>query len=206
VYQRIRDAALELFRQQGFERTTVEAIAERADVAKGTFFNYFRHKEALLTAIGEERIDHLARALGPVETWQGSGEAKLRRLFVKLAQLVAADRELSKVMFFEQMRNLWLRSTDMRHLWERSQETPAFRELRELVRTVLESAQGHGELRQDVDLDTVARLLESAYFAAVFHWLTHNTSSRAFRSDLDVTLDVVFRGLSATPATRRRTS
>ena len=36
--------ALALFRDQGYEATTIEQITERADVAKGTFFNYFPSK------------------------------------------------------------------------------------------------------------------------------------------------------------------
>ena len=42
--QRISTAAFALFVERGYEATTVEAIAERADVAKGTVFNYFPQK------------------------------------------------------------------------------------------------------------------------------------------------------------------
>jgi TetR/AcrR family transcriptional regulator, cholesterol catabolism regulator len=51
VERRIREAALELFREKGYEAATVEEIAERADVAKGTFFNYFPRKDTLLEAL-----------------------------------------------------------------------------------------------------------------------------------------------------------
>lgn len=52
VEQRIREAALALFREKGYEATTVEEIAERADVAKGTFFNYFPRMDGLLGGAG----------------------------------------------------------------------------------------------------------------------------------------------------------
>ncbi|GLX67935.1 TetR/AcrR family transcriptional regulator [Paenibacillus glycanilyticus] len=42
---RILDAAMRLFAEQGFEATTVAQITEAAGVAKGTFFNYFKTKE-----------------------------------------------------------------------------------------------------------------------------------------------------------------
>lgn len=46
--QAIRTAGLDLFEEQGFERTTVEQICRRADVAHRTFFRYYACKEAIL--------------------------------------------------------------------------------------------------------------------------------------------------------------
>ncbi len=41
----IQRHALQLFREQGYEATTVEHIAEAAEVSPSTFFRYFRTKE-----------------------------------------------------------------------------------------------------------------------------------------------------------------
>ena len=41
----IQEQALRLFRDQGYERTTVEQIAEAAEVSPSTFFRYFPTKE-----------------------------------------------------------------------------------------------------------------------------------------------------------------
>jgi AcrR family transcriptional regulator len=52
-YERIVSAARDLFRTRGYERTTMEAIAQRARVAKGSVFFHARSKAALLNQVFE---------------------------------------------------------------------------------------------------------------------------------------------------------
>src|SRR3954469_6796383 len=63
--RRITLAAAELFHEHGFDATTTEQIAERADVAKGTIFLYAKTKARLLLLVYEAEIeDAVAAALG----------------------------------------------------------------------------------------------------------------------------------------------
>jgi AcrR family transcriptional regulator len=48
TWRAIRDAAMTLFTDQGFEATTIEQIADAAHVSRATFFNYFPSKEAVV--------------------------------------------------------------------------------------------------------------------------------------------------------------
>jgi AcrR family transcriptional regulator len=58
---RIFEAALELFRERGYEAATMRAIAERAGVALGNAYYYFRSKEQLIQAFyGRTHDEHLA--------------------------------------------------------------------------------------------------------------------------------------------------
>jgi len=41
VIQRIQEGAFELFRTVGYEQTTMDAIAEKAETSRGTVFKYF---------------------------------------------------------------------------------------------------------------------------------------------------------------------
>ena len=53
---RLLDVSKSLFIAKGYDETTVAEIAETADVAYGTFFNYFPAKSDLLAAIGEREV------------------------------------------------------------------------------------------------------------------------------------------------------
>ncbi|PDT38036.1 TetR family transcriptional regulator [Rhizobium sp. M10] len=48
--QRITDSALRLFASNGYEATTLDAIAEAAGISRRTFFYYFDSKEEILAA------------------------------------------------------------------------------------------------------------------------------------------------------------
>ncbi len=52
----IEDAAWELFAEKGYEETSINDIAERADVAPRTFFRYFPTKEAVMYPQFEEML------------------------------------------------------------------------------------------------------------------------------------------------------
>lgn len=49
--QRILDSAQQLFAAQGFETTTTRDIAQTAEIAVGTLFNYFPTKEAIVECL-----------------------------------------------------------------------------------------------------------------------------------------------------------
>jgi AcrR family transcriptional regulator len=54
--QRILDAAASLFRTRGYEPTTTRDIADGAEIATGTLFNYFATKEAIIAVLAEEAL------------------------------------------------------------------------------------------------------------------------------------------------------
>jgi AcrR family transcriptional regulator len=92
--ERIFQAAMALFRQRGFQETTASDIAKAAHVSRGTFFNYFPYKEAVLLEYGalllaglrEEVKKRLARGEDPL--------AILRFIFQEVARYTEAEKDL----------------------------------------------------------------------------------------------------------------
>jgi AcrR family transcriptional regulator len=59
----IRDAAMRLFAERGFTRTTVDEIAAAADVSRATVFTYFPTKEEIVVGDASSAIERLATML-----------------------------------------------------------------------------------------------------------------------------------------------
>jgi AcrR family transcriptional regulator len=86
--QRLVRAALDLFVEEGYERTTVAEIAERAGVTERTFFRYFADKREVLFAGGHEMEVLLVKAVAeapvaasPLEAMAGSLEVVAADMF-----------------------------------------------------------------------------------------------------------------------------
>ena len=157
--ERIYRAALRLFREKGFENTTVEEITRMARVAKGTFFNYFPTKEAVLLYLAERQMGGL-RALNSVRgRYESSAVGRIKHLLATLAVSAEEDRELIQLAVRRALRMADLAPGEGRRLGFRA-----------IVALLIAQGQRMGELREDVSADAVAGLIEAMYFYELFQW------------------------------------
>ncbi|MFD7020323.1 MULTISPECIES: helix-turn-helix domain-containing protein [unclassified Streptomyces] len=75
--QRIQDVALELFGEQGYEKTSLREIAERLDVTKAALYYHFKTKEDIIISLFQD----LTRPMDEVIEW---GREQPRDLDTKL--------------------------------------------------------------------------------------------------------------------------
>lgn len=189
--RRISSAAFALFAERGYEATTVEAIAERADVAKGTVFNYFPQKRAFLAAIADAWTRRITDDLGPVASWTGTPLEQLKRVARLSAQLGARHRELARLVIFESMREAYAGMA--------ARQTPAelpFTSLEILARQVVAQAQASGQIRAGVPLDQAASLVSVAIYDTLVRWLVRGGPEEQLQDALEAKLDIVFAGLN----------
>ncbi|MGH3797322.1 MAG: TetR/AcrR family transcriptional regulator [Pseudonocardiaceae bacterium] len=82
----IVESALQLFRERGYERTTMRAIAEAAGVSVGNAYYYFRSKEELVQGFYDQlAADHAAAAAEPLAASTDLGERLRAALLTWLA-------------------------------------------------------------------------------------------------------------------------
>jgi AcrR family transcriptional regulator len=89
----ILDSAIELFIADGFEKTSMEAIASAAGVAKGTLYYHFDSKEGIVDAVIERYAVSAESALDSIE------RDRTLDFVSKLTALVAAMEELNTAVF-----------------------------------------------------------------------------------------------------------
>ena len=89
--ERLQTAALELFDEQGFERTTVAEIVQRAGLTQRTFFNHFADKREVLFGLSSELQQEIIREIAASEDTLPPLDAVVRALGV-VADKMLEDR------------------------------------------------------------------------------------------------------------------
>ncbi|MET8753902.1 helix-turn-helix domain-containing protein [Streptomyces sp. NPDC004667] len=116
--QRIQDVALELFAEQGYEKTSLREIAERLDVTKAALYYHFKTKEDIIISVFEDStrpIDELIEwAQGQPRTLETKREV-LRRY----SEAMASGAQLYRFMQENQatMRELSIGETVKKRLF-----------------------------------------------------------------------------------------
>jgi AcrR family transcriptional regulator len=95
----ILDTALALFREHGFDETTIRDIASRAGLSLGAAYYYFKSKEALVAAYYDfVQQEHHAR-VREVFAQHDDLRTRLRAAFHTKIDIVREDRELLRALF-----------------------------------------------------------------------------------------------------------
>jgi len=95
----IFETALVLFRENGFDATTMQQIAERAAVAKGAAYYYFPSKEAIIQAYYEEIQAHQERMCAEVFASTTHLKRRISVVIHSKLDLLKDDRNLLGVVF-----------------------------------------------------------------------------------------------------------
>jgi AcrR family transcriptional regulator len=156
--QRLLECAWQLFQERGYDDTTVEDITEAVDVAKGTFFNYFETKEALLDELALWRIDLLGNHVLAADDVPEDAVAHIKRLVRAMAAEFSPDRELPQHLLMARI------SAPIRH--------ESAHRLGSIMHDLVQQGQASGEIRADLDAGLIARLLLTSAFYH-FMWFHH---------------------------------
>lgn len=163
LHERIFRSALSLFAERGLAGTTVEQITERADVGKGTFFNYFPTKEHVLLALGEIQLGNVEAALEDARRGRDPIQAVLLRLALSLTREPGKSPELLRSLLIANLSGESVRGVF----------TSILAQGRKLVSEILRIGQERGEIRADVDCALQARIFQQLMLGTMTFWALH---------------------------------
>ncbi|TDD77818.1 TetR/AcrR family transcriptional regulator [Actinomadura darangshiensis] len=153
-------SAIELIAESGLAATTVDQIAERAGVAKGTVYYNFGSKAALFSALLEYGVDRLATALRDA----ASGRAPLDALEAVVAAelaFIGEHESFARILIAE----TWRAGGD----WQHAARLIRSRAI-EVVAEILREAVAAGDLRPDLDTDTAASAVFGMVLTVALDW------------------------------------
>jgi AcrR family transcriptional regulator len=136
--QRIVEAAISLFLERGYEATTIDAIADTAEIARRTFFHYFDGKEAIVVAMQGDAEEAFRRALASVpKHWKPlrAIHAALRGMIASYEseQAIAIDRFMrsTELLRARKQANYERQERELlaalRERWSEAEDEPALR-------------------------------------------------------------------------------
>jgi TetR/AcrR family transcriptional regulator, cholesterol catabolism regulator len=160
VRQRILESARWLFEEHGYEVTTVSEVVRHADIAYGTFFNHFPAKVDLLREVTDLALLELFEDMEEERKRPGHFADHLVTLFESSAARMEHKgpriRELTGAMAA---------------LMAPQSVGQGDRRIRTAFRRILEDGLAAGELRADVDLETLNEVVVGSWNSIFLSWV-----------------------------------
>jgi len=188
---RIHTAALELFRERGFDRATLRAIAERAGMGASSIYRHVQSKEELL-------IDELV--LLQVEAWRRfrldddrarPTRERVTRFLDVQHELLVADRDLTAIA---------LRATTKPEARVARQVLALNDRTIGLLMEILQMGRMRGDLARDIDVLEGARVVFNITVGARIPWANGLVDDQSCRSAIQKGVELLFSGIGAQPA------
>lgn len=179
--QKIVKVAMELFQRQGFNNTTMEQIAEEADVARKTLYNHFPVKEAI--------VDDYVRGISKestqeaFETLQNLPDTRSRLLDTldKVYEWVEINPEIIGISLGYRLKNMYQGAG---YSSGGSQS---------LIAEIISLGQQAGEIRQDIEAKLLVKQLDVLRGVVVLDWL-NDSSKVELRKEMAKLVDLFLDG------------
>lgn len=185
--QKLYEAAVTLIAEQGFSATTVEEIAERAGVAKGTVYYNFASKNDLFEELLRHGVGLLTVSLRTAaEETEARGGSRVEALDAMIrAGLVFIDRYPAFTQLY--VAELWRTN----RAWQ-STLMVVRQEAVAVVETVLREGVERGELSAEIDVPLTAAALVGMVLVAALDW--QSFQSERSLDDVHSALSLLLRG------------
>lgn len=188
LQMQIMRQAVRLFREHGFDNTTMEQIAAEADVSKRTLYSYFPVKEAIISFYWKSNVDDNTNRLPQLLLFYHDTRLRLKTVFLSAANAFRVDPEFARIEFGFQFQLLG--KDPLNQMYRSGFDN--------FLAAVLEAGQQNGDLRKDIPAHEMASQLVWAFTAACLMWFTA-PGSFSLEDRLEMTISCFLDGAKARP-------
>lgn len=182
----IMKAALDVFYQKGYSRTTFEDIAARINLTKGAVYWHFKNKPDLLMELLREHFNNHFQNEPVMNTLND-----LRSVMINEAERIQNDEEERKFLFFAMFQMEWSEAM-VNKLHETIQGVRDFPLQR--IKKALTNIKNNGELSEDINVEELALLVLHLWKGALADEIV-GADSGNFANVIGRNIDLVLNGI-----------
>jgi len=188
TYNNILNAAARCFSRNGFNETTMDEVAKEAKVSKGALYWHFKSKEELFIKLKQQNV---AEALQTLEKRFASArtfDSKLASGYdLYFSSLTPNQRPAARLNV-----EFWTASPKIPKLSKVLNDQ--YGRVQGFLKSTIEEAMAKGELRKEIDSESLSIVLLAALDGLELHWaiLERNFDWQKIRTTLS---DAIMKGL-----------
>ncbi len=186
--QTLIDAATHLFATRGYAGTTIDDIVSEADVAKVTFYSYFKSKEEIALEIKRAGREEAREYIETLSAKQLPVDEMIEAFINDVAEWTEKNYRLLDVFCDQRFSPMMERETTNT---ECKPEPITI-----CLDVIIKRGQDTGRFRQDIDRLRIAHLLDLAILCEQYHWVRLGRPKGQLKEKLGVYFDFALRGLN----------
>ncbi len=176
--------SMALFQEKGFDNVTVEEITRACGIAKGTFYNYFPKKEAILLHLGMLQMESAKESLKRYDNLESLKE-KLNFLFQDLFARFSIYPDLARLTIAEMMRSSLLIQAELSMVELFQSE----------LEVLIEAGKKKGQVLEQLTASDVAAVVAGVYFYCLMVWASSDMGADEMRATFERRFEVVWGGI-----------
>jgi TetR/AcrR family fatty acid metabolism transcriptional regulator len=191
--QSIIQAAIEVFGKGSFQNSSISEIAQRANVAEGTIYQYFKNKDDLFFSIPVEKTKEFCEELDLHLQGITGAFNKIRKFIWYYLHFFKMNPEYGRILMLEMRVSRSFVKTD------------TYKFLRTSTSRILEiirEGQDEGTIRKDVNIYILRQLVLGVLEHIVTRWLLKGEKYDLMQH-YDQVNELVFYGMSCSRGTQR---
>jgi len=185
---RIREAALALFRERGFDGATLRAIGARAGMGASSIYRHVESKEELLIEELAARQEDAWTRFRKDDDRRSPARERLGRFLELEHALLAQDSDFTMIALRASTQPEARVAKRVLSLQDRTIG---------LVAEILQVGKLRGELARDLDVLAASRVIVHVTTGARIPWANGLVTAEGCRASIAAALDVLFRGICA---------